>query len=51
MNSQDLATHPVTKRLYSTPKLERLGSVERLSLGGTGTVAEGMAGTDVMKHP
>jgi hypothetical protein len=39
------------KKAYSTPTLVDLGSVEELSLAGTGSLTEGQHSTDVKRHP
>jgi hypothetical protein len=39
------------KRAYSTPRLSDFGSVEMLSLSGTGTMSENPGNKDATKKP
>lgn len=53
MNSEALDCAPPKpgKRAYSVPTLVEFGAIQQISLGGTGTVAEMLAMTNLMKHP
>ncbi len=42
---------PAAKAAYSSPRLEDLGPIEEIALGGFGSVAENMMMTAAMKHP
>ena len=54
MNSKTSSSLPVqqtAKAAYSSPRLEDLGAIEEIALGGFGSVAEMMQMTAAMKHP
>jgi len=40
-----------TKKNYSSPTLVEFGPIQQISLGGSGSVMENMAMTNLMKHP
>lgn len=42
---------PAAKRTYSSPRLEDIGAIEQIALGGTGSVMEGLRMMAAMKHP
>jgi hypothetical protein len=49
--SLPIPVQQAAKAAYSSPRLEDLGSIEEIALGGTGSVAEMMQMTAPMKHP
>jgi hypothetical protein len=50
--SSPLPAQPTAKTAYSSPRLEDLGSIEEIALGGAGSMAEMMSGgPNLRKHP
>lgn len=50
--SSPLPAKPTAKAAYSSPRLEDLGAIEEIALGGIGSMAETMpGGPNRMKHP
>jgi hypothetical protein len=49
--SLPIPVQQAAKAAYSSPRLEDLGSIEEIALGGTGSVAEMMRMVNIVKHP
>lgn len=50
--SSPLPIQQAAKTAYSSPRLEDLGSIEEIALGGFGSMQEAMkGGPNLMKHP
>lgn len=49
--SSSLPVQQAAKAAYSSPRLEDLGAIEEIALGGVGSMAEMMQMTNVTKHP
>ncbi|MBZ5649998.1 MAG: hypothetical protein LAO18_05895 [Acidobacteriia bacterium] len=49
--SLPLRGQQTAKAAYSSPRLEDLGAIEEIALGGFGSVVEMMQMTNLMKHP
>lgn len=50
--SSSLPVQQAAKAAYSSPRLEDLGAIEEIALGGVGSMAEMMSGgPNLRKHP
>ena len=50
--SLSIPVQQAAKTAYSSPRLEDLGSIEEIALGGFGSMQEAMpGGPNLMKHP